>query len=147
MGPYKDNGSPDVRNLRAYFELCREGDIIVAMTDGIHDNLDPKSLGKDPSDFGYPNNTWANLPVGIAEKIKQQFQADLLLQLLDKCVTAKQVGDTLVEYCFRTTLGCREWMEQHPKEKQPADYKKFPGKLDHCTCVSMTVGIKPPAVA
>ncbi len=112
---------------------------------GIHISL--TLIWQDPADFGYANNTWANLPVGLAEKIKQKFQADLLLQLLDKCVTAKQVGDSLIENCFRTTLGCREWMELHPKEKQPSDYKKFPGKLDHCTCVSMTVGIKPPAVA
>ncbi len=45
LGPYLDAGAPDVRNLRVFFELCREGDTVLLMTDGIHDNLDPKSLG------------------------------------------------------------------------------------------------------
>jgi hypothetical protein len=35
-----------------FFELCREGDIVLCMSDGVHDNFDPKSLGYEPSDFG-----------------------------------------------------------------------------------------------
>jgi len=34
-------------------------------------------------------------------------------------------------------------MEQHPKSRQPSDYQKFPGKLDHTTAVALQVGVKP----
>lgn len=31
-------------------------------------------------------------------------------------------------------------MEQNPKLKLPPDFKLYPGKLDHATCVSFAVG-------
>ncbi len=35
-----------------FCELCNEGDVIFMLTDGVHDHLDPRYLGKLPSDFG-----------------------------------------------------------------------------------------------
>lgn len=31
-------------------------------------------------------------------------------------------------------------MEQNPKDKLPLDYKAYPGKMDHATCVVIKVG-------
>ena len=51
IGPHLRNGAPDVRNLKLFFQPCEEGDMIVAMSDGIHDNLDPEMLGKTPPEI------------------------------------------------------------------------------------------------
>ena len=31
-------------------------------------------------------------------------------------------------------------MEQNPRLKLPPDFKQYPGKLDHATCVGLSVG-------
>ena len=41
------------------------------LSDGVHDNLDPKSLGKEPSDFGL-EGAWEAISPAQAEKIKQK---------------------------------------------------------------------------
>ena len=78
----------------------------------------------------------------VAERIKQKFQCDLLVQVLDKCVTPKQVVETLLQYSYDVTKNGREFMEANPKIKQPSDYKLYPGKMDHATCVAVQVGVK-----
>jgi hypothetical protein len=142
LGPYLDGGAPDVRNLKVFFELCREGDIVILMTDGVHDNLDPKSLGKEPSDFGY-QVAWEALPADTTERIKQGFQAELLSKVLAGATTPKQVVDTLTGYSQKVTRAGREFMEANPRAKQPSDYKAYPGKMDHCTCLAVPVGVQP----
>ncbi len=39
IGSYKDDGSPDLRNLSSYFYPCSTNDTIIFMTDGVYDNL------------------------------------------------------------------------------------------------------------
>jgi len=47
----------------------------------------------------------------------------------------------LVEHCIKLTDISREFMEKNPDKGLPKDYRKFPGKLDHTTCVSIKVGL------
>lgn len=42
----RTQGEPDLRNFRSYFCFCEKGDSIIVCSDGVHDNLDPLSLGK-----------------------------------------------------------------------------------------------------
>jgi serine/threonine protein phosphatase PrpC len=42
LGPFLNEGTPDLRNLDLYFQPCNEGDIIFLVSDGVHDNLDPQ---------------------------------------------------------------------------------------------------------
>jgi hypothetical protein len=44
-----------------------------------------------------------------------------------------------MKHCLHITSRGREWMEQNPKEKLPADYEKYPGKMDHCTGVVLKI--------
>jgi len=39
-----------------------------------------------------------------------------------------------------TTKATRSFMEQNPGSPQSSDYKEYPGKVDHSTCVVMKVG-------
>eukprot|EP00026_Physarum_polycephalum_P005905 Phypoly_transcript_05944.p1 GENE.Phypoly_transcript_05944~~Phypoly_transcript_05944.p1 ORF type:complete len:576 (+),score=97.47 Phypoly_transcript_05944:116-1843(+) len=50
------------------------------------------------------------------------------------------VIDVLLKHCVNITKTSREFMEQNPKSKLPPDFKQYPGKLDHATCVCLTVG-------
>ncbi len=36
IGPYLDEGTPDLRNIDLYFEVFEEGDLILLLTDGVH---------------------------------------------------------------------------------------------------------------
>jgi hypothetical protein len=48
----------------------------------------------------------------------------------------------LIRHCINITRSSREFMENHPDKKLPPDYKRYPGKLDHSTCVAFKVGYK-----
>eukprot|EP00324_Dicrateria_rotunda_P005514 CAMPEP_0206167608 /NCGR_PEP_ID=MMETSP1474-20131121/28954_1 /ASSEMBLY_ACC=CAM_ASM_001110 /TAXON_ID=97495 /ORGANISM="Imantonia sp., Strain RCC918" /LENGTH=400 /DNA_ID=CAMNT_0053572375 /DNA_START=30 /DNA_END=1229 /DNA_ORIENTATION=+ len=50
--------APDLRNLKTYYALLDEGDIVVTVSDGVHDNLDPQLRGMKPSEFDIPAETW-----------------------------------------------------------------------------------------
>lgn len=48
LGPYLGQGAPDLRNLRLYFSACEQHDMVMIVSDGVHDNFDPQTLGKTP---------------------------------------------------------------------------------------------------
>ena len=63
----------DLSNLSLFGLPCEEGDLIVLMTDGVHDNLDPQHLGKRPVDMPRsmnlePVESWENVDQEKAEQ-------------------------------------------------------------------------------
>jgi len=42
----------------------------------------------------------------------------------------------LIDWCVKQTERTRSFMEQNPDKHQPNDYRAFPGKLDHTTCLA-----------
>ncbi len=52
LGPWTDAGTDDLRNLRLYYVECCPGDILLLVTDGVHDNFDPEYVGKAAEEFG-----------------------------------------------------------------------------------------------
>lgn len=59
-----DQGDPDLKNLNSGCHICNVGDIVIAVSDGIHDNLDPVNTGKTPKDLGIEtkSNYWHEVP-------------------------------------------------------------------------------------
>ena len=55
------DGAPDLRNLFVHFCPCWEGDMLVLLSDGVHDNLDPVTRGLSPSDLGFNDESWATV--------------------------------------------------------------------------------------
>jgi len=53
--------------------------------------------------------------------------------------TPEQIVSMVTEYCLRVTESSRVFMEEHPHETQPKDLKHFPGKMDHTTCVAVSI--------
>jgi serine/threonine protein phosphatase PrpC len=146
LGPYEGHGWPDLRNLRLYFSPAVEDDIIVVVSDGVHDNLDPQTLGKFPADLNLPQKTWEELTTDGLHRAKANYMKTLLGELIFNNggpVTPTSITESLMKHCWAVTAKSREFMEKNPNKKQPTDYVGFPGKMDHTTCISFVIG-KPP---
>jgi len=140
---------------------CNEGDILISMSDGVHDNLDPQSIGVPPSDFGLKEETWDDVDIQVCTNIKTQYMNDLITKIITterdesssggglgitgsasakRAITPALITKRLVRHCLEMTKNSREWMEQNPQGILESNYQKFPGKLDHTTCVACVVG-------
>jgi len=165
LGPYiEPNGDPDLRNVTIYYTLCEENDLILILSDGVHDNLDPQVLGKLPKDAGskYDHvDNWRGFSTEKeAQECKDQFMKKFLINELilggesDERLRAKvfsppksdepyvsptPITGRIMKHCMSVTGSGREWMEQNPKEKLPNDYVLYPGKMDHATAVVIRV--------
>ena len=106
----------------------------------MHDNLDPHSLGKTPSECGLDRaSTWEAISSDVVEKAREQFQCALLEQLLCGCDPPRKVVDALISHSQEATKRVRDFMESNPRARQPADLRLYPGKMDHATCVAVVV--------
>jgi len=147
IGPTLKGGGPDLRNLILYSFLCNEGDIIFIVSDGVHDNLDPRQLGKLPSDLGIQGANWDSLKDNISDSQKQiilKWTEDYLDKLFNKPVTVTTINRALIQNSLEVTKPMRDFMEGNPGKRAPFDYVKYPGKLDHTTSLSFYVGMKKP---
>mmetsp|Transcript_25870 Transcript_25870/g.36385 ORF Transcript_25870/g.36385 Transcript_25870/m.36385 type:complete len:506 (+) Transcript_25870:477-1994(+) len=169
LGPYVGEGLPDLRNISLRYRLCEEGDIILLLSDGVHDNLDPQTLGKTPGEINSEWNSipsWNEFPPEISEKELERVKTTYMLRMLaddlvcggeevqkmrnkvfslsapedDSPVSPLNITTRIMKHCLNVTARGREWMEQNPKEKLPSDYAAYPGKMDHATCVTIKVG-------
>jgi len=52
---------------------------------------------------------------------------------------AKRITKTIIDYCVKTTLSSRQFMENYPKRRTPEDRRVYPGKMDHTTCVCFEI--------
>eukprot|EP01121_Diplochlamys_sp_Union-15-3_P007951 TRINITY_DN2068_c0_g1_i1.p1 TRINITY_DN2068_c0_g1~~TRINITY_DN2068_c0_g1_i1.p1 ORF type:complete len:405 (+),score=66.34 TRINITY_DN2068_c0_g1_i1:92-1306(+) len=146
IGPYVRDGEPDLRNLSLLSFPLEEDDLVLVVSDGVHDNLDPQTLGKTPRDFGIENDNWKHVDQKLASDIKQKYECDTLSKIIedsyndDGSVTLEQVTQHLIKYCLETTENGRRFMELNPKAPLEHDYLKYPGKMDHTTCVTLRGG-------
>lgn len=56
-------------------------------------------------------------------------------------MTPTKITDTLLEFCENTNANAIEWMQTNPSQKLPVDYVNYPGKMDHCTCLSFSLPV------
>lgn len=143
IGPYLQ-GRPDLRNLVADFIPCNEDDIIIVVSDGVHDNLDPQSLGKSPTDCGLTGTSWEELDSELVEKTKTTCRENMIRQFIDEQikmhnkVSPAAISRALLNHAVATTLASRHFLETYRTEL-PCDYVRFPGKMDHTTCIAYRV--------
>jgi len=149
LGPYKGNGQPDLRNLDMFSVGCNDKDIIILVSDGVHDNLDPSHMGLSPKDksVGLNYDNWADVPVEESLEAKTKFMDNYYSKIIkeeaQKCgqeVTPSLICQKSIRHCRDLTSSSRQWMEQNPNGVLVHDYVRFPGKLDHTTCVCYQVG-------
>jgi serine/threonine protein phosphatase PrpC len=151
LGPYvgTDYIDPDLRNLSITFiPLPEEKSIIFNMTDGVHDNLQPEMLGKEPSDLdtALPSSTkWSDLIPEKRQEMAIRYQNALLERIINDAVTKKpdasldNICESITDYCHQVTAYGRNFMETNPHKNEPSDKKLNPGKMDHCSIVALQV--------
>jgi hypothetical protein len=82
--------------------------------------------------------TWAE-----AEKIKQLFAKKFVNALAGGSkATPASIAKKLTDHALQLTQPSRDFMEQNWNKKLPPDYTKYPGKMDHSTCVAFEVGMR-----
>eukprot|EP01088_Endostelium_zonatum_P009520 TRINITY_DN2276_c0_g1_i1.p1 TRINITY_DN2276_c0_g1~~TRINITY_DN2276_c0_g1_i1.p1 ORF type:complete len:661 (-),score=151.11 TRINITY_DN2276_c0_g1_i1:261-2243(-) len=162
LGPYMEGtGGADLRNLALYLIPCHDEDFIVLVTDGIHDNLDPQTIGYSPHDIGLENHptegdgaqhikVWTEMEKRDGDKtdhFKNHFRTQYLKAILDHRTNSSNSsgikgeykgGDLVeefIEHSIETTLSSRQFMFQYPSRRLPEDYTAYPGKMDHTTCL------------
>lgn len=84
IGPVKEDMSPDLRNLQLHSFFCEPDDIIVILSDGVHDNLDPQLLAIQPEDID-PDCVgldWSQIAPEVAHELKRQYMPKLMKQIV-----------------------------------------------------------------
>lgn len=162
LGPYVDGGMPDTRNLTLFFAKCTTDDLLIFCTDGVHDNFDPPSIGIDPEELApdFKGMTWDQASEAnrvLAESVRATFVEARIEALIGEQLEQRQraasvdpslppppptplvICNHILDYCSRTTSRSREFMESNPQKKLPKDFKLYPGKMDHTTCIVVRV--------
>ena len=140
LGPYKRGGLPDIRNFVVSSFTARTNDLILVVSDGVHDNLDPQYLGLTPRDLHINEDDWDEVEPRVANKAKCEYREKKLLELIES--TSREPEDIcnmLAEYSTKTTDAGRRFMEDNPSLELPEDFAKYPGKMDHTTSIVLKV--------
>jgi len=148
LGPFGPAELADLRNLTVLSQLCEEGDIIFLCTDGVHDNFNPHILGKKPQhiSLSLSHNSWEEQDLDKKElqmaEIAKDHWSNRLMEHLVKDDDVSVLVNKLIEHCQIVTEKAREFMENHPNQRQQEDYEHFPGKMDHATVLALRIGRK-----
>lgn len=153
----------DYRNLSVYFFEAEEGDILLPMSDGIHDNLDPVNNGhltpQSAVDEMIKNNVkdanLLNVPPDFKtegpdlESLKSLYKAYKLGQIAQS-KERENIAEALVQHCYdlsrelRNMAGKEVTVQGKPKmpgdidkEAYDADRQTYKGKLDHMGCAQI----------
>jgi len=134
--------SPDLRNLRTCVINCQSDDLIMVMSDGVHDNFHPKTLAVPPRDLKLDFDDWKEAASVInIEEVASRYRLTFMQNLLAEVERSPSaILKRVMEHCERVTRAGREWMENNPGQPLPDDYEKYPGKMDHVTCMVFRVG-------
>ena len=140
----KSQIEPDLRNLRLFSHPCDDGDIIILVSDGIHDNFNPKYLGIAPKELKLDHNDWSDVGEADAHRAVSPFIQHSIENKIHQSgivPTAHRCTHALLNNAMETTQKSRNFMEQNPTKKLPDNYSLFPGQLDYASCLSFSVGM------
>lgn len=155
----------DLSNLHYYCCLVEEGDFILSLSDGVHDNLDPEVLHVPP--VISPNISWSDLNPKEKSTLKKVFKEDKLLQIIEEIEgekTAANISKAVVNYVLKVTSEYRDnyelagklqrdWATMDEKLRDTTNQvihqklKNPIGKFDHVTCLTVHVGFGTPCFA
>jgi hypothetical protein len=127
------------------YQICHTGDVIVVVSDGVHDNLDPITLGRTPQELGLEGEThadWKKIDRVKKNVAKEKFMTDLMESLIKKCPypTPLLICKQVIRHVRQITEAGRVFMEQNPNAGMAGlSYSEYPGKMDHTTVVAFKV--------
>eukprot|EP01119_Soliformovum_irregulare_P016233 TRINITY_DN4676_c0_g1_i1.p1 TRINITY_DN4676_c0_g1~~TRINITY_DN4676_c0_g1_i1.p1 ORF type:complete len:446 (+),score=120.48 TRINITY_DN4676_c0_g1_i1:111-1448(+) len=141
---------PDVRNLFLSEAQCDEGDILFLVSDGVHDNVDASSGGLSPKEISrkYPEK-WEDIAREEAHEILDKWRVGKLREIImgksdgkGDAILPSVLIERVLGHCINLTESSRAFLEnpENRKLKLPHNYKLYPGKMDHTTCLAFVVG-------
>lgn len=113
------------------------------VSDGIHDNFNPKYLGIAPRELKLSSEQWTDVLEADAHRAVSPFiqhSIENKIQQSGTVPTPHRCTHALLNNALETTQKSRNFMEQNPTKKLPDDYSVFPGQLDYASCLSFSVG-------
>lgn len=152
-------------NLTGYFCPLDEGDFIICMTDGVHDNLDPETLRISPLKLGLNSESWKDVSPEEALAVRRKFRETRISQILGlqmmsayepKTYSPFEITSRILDYVQRSTemlrsaeekgaILQRDWDKMNPDERIVLKneiirlQRESPGKYDHSTCMTILV--------
>jgi len=148
-------GAPDLRNLQVHFCLIDEGDLLLAVSDGVHDNLDPEVLHVPPIQAGIRDFVnWGDVEPVLKNVAKAQYKETQLRQIIAKIqdISPQSVSTAVMQFVFDSTADHRNayesgsqlqlnWASTTEEDRARisatiAETLRSPvGKFDHVTCL------------
>ena len=125
-----------------YFEPCSPGDVVIIVSDGVHDNLDPSHINILPKQVSESasSNDWDQMEEDEKEKLSDLYAANFIKKLWKEGKNTPQlISEALVDNSLVITKSSRDFMDKNPKDKLPHDLEKYPGKMDHTTCLCFVI--------
>ncbi|KAL6055312.1 TipA [Balamuthia mandrillaris] len=143
LGPYLDEGLPDLRNFRLYWTPCDKGDMFFFLTRGVYENFHPMMQGKTPKDIpDLSVSTWEEAEKNaLAQQQITLWMNSQLEQLIENHGASPTISKAILTMCMQITSARRTFMEDNQSARPPTDYVSFPGKLDHMTALVLRVGV------
>ena len=156
----------DLRNMSYHYCMLEEGDYIIAVSDGVHDNLDPEVLKVSPSslDINVQDDCWINVPDELKNNVKRQFKEDQLRLIINNSYSSDSssvlssniIVDRVIDFVWQKTNDHRtayekgselqrDWNSLDPERREITNQEiqntlKNPvGKFDHVTCLCIKV--------
>lgn len=146
LGPKANNNEkeeliPDLTNFSMHLTPCNKGDIFIIVSDGVHDNLDPESLGVDPMGIGLNYEKWIDIPIHDRVALKDSYRTQLFYRHFQSVASLgpKEIADWTMKWVKGVTDRKRTFMELNYGTEEPSDLKTYPGKMDHATLLSFVV--------
>ena len=143
LGPHVGpHGDPDLRNLYLQSTKCTPGDILLLVTDGVYDNLDPMYQGVSPRDCGLDADTWDDsneLHHIVRSTYLKNFIRDHFILKDGKPQSSSDIVSVISSYLIQLTQSSRDFHQTQPNKKLPRDFQKYPGKMDHSTAICLRI--------
>jgi len=127
---------PDLRNMQIINFYLEEDDMIFLFSDGVHDNFDPVVLGQWESQKINEQGQKIAWSLTEIDTYKVLNSAKIIETANSK--TPTQIGKAFLQHCDKTNKLSNEYMQKEQGNKggrMNVDYKRFPGKQDHATCL------------
>lgn len=104
-------------------------------------------MGIKPGSIGLNYESWDEINKkgydDLIEKKIFMFIEDKINALLKHPVTPRSIVDNFLANSVNVTFNIRDFMQNNPGKRVADDHEKFPGKLDHTTCLAIRVEKRP----
>ena len=143
LGPHVEpHGDPDLRNLFLQSTKVSAGDYLLMLTDGVYDNIDPLYQGIPPRDCGLDADQWDEddaLHLEVRSTWIRRCIRDRFILRDGAPQSPAVICEVLQKFVLDLTESSREFHRTQPNKKLPRDFKLYPGKMDHSTCICIRI--------